>query len=58
MAVSALTEQYVLDEKAAKKIVSTPPVKLSKSNVFNDLDLIDEERIAHAYNILKSRKCR
>lgn len=56
MAVSALTEQYILDEQAAKRIISASPIKLPKSNEFNDLYLSDKDRIAHASNVLKSRK--
>lgn len=59
MAVFTLTnENYILDEQAAKKIISAAPVKIDKSNEFNDLYLSDKERIAHASNILKSRKCK
>ncbi|GAA0607836.1 hypothetical protein GCM10009001_26470 [Virgibacillus siamensis] len=58
MPVLSLTEQYILDEQAAKKIISTSPITLRKSDEFNDLYLSDKERIAYASNILKSRKCK
>ena len=58
MAVLAMNEQFILDEQAARRIISTSPSKLPKSNEFNDLYLSDKERIAHAANILKSRKCK
>jgi hypothetical protein len=58
MSALALNERYILDEEAAKKILTTPAVKLPKSNEFNDLYLSDKERIAHALNVIKGRKCR
>ena len=58
MAVLELTEQYVLEEQAAKKIISTLPVKLPQNDVFNDLDLNDRERKMHARSILKGRTCK
>lgn len=58
MVFLAMNEQYILDEQAARRIISTSPIKLPKSNEFNDLYLSDKERIAHAANILKSRKCK
>lgn len=58
MAVLELAEQYALEEQAAKKIISTLPVKLLQNDVFNDLDLNDKERTAHARSILKGRKCK
>ncbi|MFA9560670.1 hypothetical protein ACERII_25570 [Evansella sp. AB-rgal1] len=58
MAVLAMNEQYILEEEAARKIVSASPVKLKKSNVFHDHNMSDDEAIAHASNILKRRKCK
>lgn len=58
MAVLELTEQYILEEQAARKIISTLPVKLPQNDVFNDLDLKDIERTTHARSILKGRTCR
>ena len=58
MATSTLYENFTLNETQAKKILSTPPTKLSEINIFNDIKLNPQERIAHAANILKSRRCK
>ncbi|MDC3418701.1 hypothetical protein [Aquibacillus salsiterrae] len=59
MAVLAMNEQYILEEEAAKKIVSASPVNFKKnSNVFHDHNMSDDEAVAHASNILKRRKCK
>lgn len=58
MAVLELTEQYILEEQAARRIISTLPVKLPQNDVFNDLNLNDKERTAYARSILKGRTCK
>lgn len=37
MVFLTMNEQYILDEQAARRIISTSPIKLPKSNEFNDL---------------------
>lgn len=56
VATHILEREYTLNETEANKILMTPRTVIKESNVFNDIHLNEEERIAHAANILKSRK--
>ncbi|WP_142383385.1 hypothetical protein [Bacillus sp. V3-13] len=58
MATSTLYERFTLNESEVKQIISTPRTQITEINVFNDVKLTKEERVAHSANILKSRKCR
>lgn len=49
-------EEWTLNDEQVKEIFNSKPVKISESNVFNDLTLSIEERIKHAKTILESRK--
>jgi len=53
MATEVLEQYYTLNEEEATKILSTPRTIIKESNVFSDIHLIREERIAHAANILR-----
>ncbi len=58
--VATVTSQdrFVINESSAQKILSTPRTVIKESNVFNDIKMNNKERIAHAANVLKSRKCK
>ncbi|MCM3732745.1 hypothetical protein M3196_13910 [Fictibacillus nanhaiensis] len=58
MATSTLYEKFTLTEATANKILETSRTILPEINVFNDIKLNEKDRIAHAANILKSRKCK
>jgi hypothetical protein len=58
MATETIFKPFTLDEKASKKIISSPRTKIRQTNVFNDIKLNKTERIANAARILHSRKCR
>ncbi|WP_230129808.1 hypothetical protein [Bacillus sp. CECT 9360] len=53
-----LYERFTLNEDEVDKIIATPRTKIPEVNVFNDIMLSKKERIAHAANILKRRKCK
>jgi hypothetical protein len=48
--------KWTLNEEQAKKIVESEPIKITESEVFNDLTLPKKERIKNAQKIIKSRK--
>lgn len=58
MATEVLEREYTLNEQEASKILNTPRTIIKEINIFNDIYLAKNERIAHAANILKSRKCK
>lgn len=58
MATATMFETLLLNEEQARKIVSTPVKNLAQSTVFNDLNLPESDRIAHAAKVLASRKCK
>ncbi|WP_179860924.1 hypothetical protein [Bhargavaea cecembensis] len=58
MTTETLSKKYALDEAAAQKILSSPRTKVNQTNIFSDLMLDKDERVANAKRILKSRKCR
>lgn len=52
MAISETEQQFVIDQEAAEKILSTPAYKFKKSTVPNDLHLSEEERFALGRKII------
>lgn len=58
MATSTLYEKFTLTEVTANKILEASRTILPEINLFNDIKLNETDRIAHAANILKSRKCK
>ncbi|WP_243290350.1 hypothetical protein [Bacillus sp. FJAT-47783] len=58
MATVTSQDRFVINESSAQKILSTPRTVIKESNVFNDIKMNNKERIAHAANVLKSRKCK
>lgn len=58
MATITMFDTLTLNEEQARRIISTPPKRLSEPAVFSDIRLSDSEKIAHAAKILASRKCK
>ncbi|MFK4388807.1 hypothetical protein ABH916_000735 [Peribacillus frigoritolerans] len=58
MATTTMDERFTLNEKELDQIIATPRTVIPEVNVFNDIMLSKKERIAHAANILKRRKCK
>ncbi|MED4687412.1 hypothetical protein [Peribacillus frigoritolerans] len=58
MATTTMDERFTLNEKELDQIIATPRTKIPEVNIFNDIKLPKKERIAHAANILKNRKCK
>lgn len=58
MATEVLEQYFTLNEEEANKILKTPRTIIKENNIFNDIHLTKKERIAHAANILSSRKCK
>jgi len=51
-------DRFTLNEEEVDRIIATPRTEIPEVNVFNDIMLSKKERIAHAANILKKRKCK
>ncbi|WP_025909347.1 hypothetical protein [Priestia flexa] len=50
-----MSNEFTLSEEDIKKILSTPVIEISESNVSNDIHLSKEDRIKQAKEILKQR---
>lgn len=57
MATVTREQRFIINEKAADKILSTSPVKLPESKMIADIFLSDEVRAARAKSILDKFKC-
>lgn len=56
MATSTLYKKFSLNEEEVQKLISTPIKTIKESYIFNDIELNEKDRVAHATKIMASRK--